>query len=401
VEEARPARFHALDAVRGGALLLGIVFHACWSFLPSRPGVILWVVHDSHTSVILAVVAYVAHIFRMTTFFLLAGFFGRMGFQKKGPRGFVLDRLKRIALPLVVGWPFMAAALGTEIYLALGGKLPSSPPSFHFKLPAFPLTDLWFLYVLLLLYTETIILQGLVATFDRVGRWAELTDSAMRGLVQRPFGMILLAIPTAVSLWFLPHWQSWLGIPTPTDTLVPEPATMIAFSSAFIFGWLLHRQPELLAVWRQRWPLSLAAAVSLTTVGLWFVGTTPTFATAPHNAISAFYALDYALAVWAWTIAVVGISQRFLSGFSATRRYIADAAYWIYLIHLPLVIALQMAVSRLDFPALFKMGVIIAVSLSLLFGSYQLLVRHSFVGAWLNGRRLPRSRHSLLSSAGA
>jgi peptidoglycan/LPS O-acetylase OafA/YrhL len=30
---------------------------------------------------------------------------------------------------------------------------------------------------------------------------------------------------------------------------------------------------------------------------------------------------------------------KFLSNYSATRRYIADASYWIYLMHLPVVAA--------------------------------------------------------------
>ncbi len=34
-DEQSPERLHALDAVRGFALMLGIVFHSTMSFLPS------------------------------------------------------------------------------------------------------------------------------------------------------------------------------------------------------------------------------------------------------------------------------------------------------------------------------------------------------------------------------
>ena len=87
---------------------------------------------------------------------------------------------------------------------------------------------------------------------------------------------------------------------------------------------------------------------------------------------------------------MIGLALRFLSGFSAARRYLADASYWLYLIHLPIVMALQVAVSNLDWPWPVKFGGILLVALPLMFASYQLLVRYSFIGAVLNGRRMRR-----------
>ena len=66
-------RVHALDAVRGYALLLGIVFHGTMSFLDA-PGQ-AWLVMDRSSSTTLTIAFYVLHMFRMATFFLIAGFF--------------------------------------------------------------------------------------------------------------------------------------------------------------------------------------------------------------------------------------------------------------------------------------------------------------------------------------
>jgi glucan biosynthesis protein C len=85
---------------------------------------------------------------------------------------------------------------------------------------------------------------------------------------------------------------------------------------------------------------------------------------------------------------VIGVALRFLSGFSATRRYVADASYWLYLIHLPIVVALQVAVSSLDWPWPAKFATILLIAIPAMFVSYQLLVRYSIVGAVLNGRRI-------------
>jgi glucans biosynthesis protein C len=104
-----PERLHALDAVRAGALLLGIVFHATISFVPAPAKI--WIVEDSHRSQALGVLFFTTHVFRMTTFFLIAGFFAHMSFHRRGAKAFIGDRLKRIAVPLTAGWPIVFGAI--------------------------------------------------------------------------------------------------------------------------------------------------------------------------------------------------------------------------------------------------------------------------------------------------
>jgi glucan biosynthesis protein C len=105
------------------------------------------------------------------------------------------------------------------------------------------------------------------------------------------------------------------------------------------------------------------------------------------------------LAIWTTTFAVIGLALRFLSGFSATRRYLADASYWLYLIHLPILMALQVAVSALDWPWPVKFATILGIAFPLMFASYQLLVRDSIIGAVLNGRRMPRTQKATGAAA--
>src|SRR5882672_12920209 len=95
-------RLHALDAVRAFALLAGIVLHATMSFFLPIPA------HDVSQSATLATVFSLIHPWRMTTFFLVAGLFARLVVEKRGARGFVADRAKRILVPLVVGWVILA-----------------------------------------------------------------------------------------------------------------------------------------------------------------------------------------------------------------------------------------------------------------------------------------------------
>ena len=328
-------RFNALDAVRGLALIAGIVFHATASFLPQPDDLVLWRVSDNHPSLVLAVVFHILHIFRMATFFLIAGFFADMSFHARGAVGFIRDRAKRIALPLLFGWIAIANARGYPL---------PWPPKFP-HLPASSLVHLWFLYVLLWLYAVALGLRAVLIRLDRRGMLIELADRLTAWLVQSSAGLVVLALPTAAALLATPGWMPWLGIPTPLSGLVPDLAPSAAFFTTFAVGWLVYRQTELLAALRHRWPLNLTFALAFTAAELSINGLAPSIDRPPIGWIKFVLAVTYPLAIWSWTFAVIGLALRFLSDQSPVRRYIADSSYWLYLIHLPIVLVLQSAVA--------------------------------------------------------
>jgi len=388
-----PERLHALDAVRGFALLLGIVFHATVSFLPLP--VHVWIVDDSHQSLALGVLFFTTHVFRMTTFFLIAGFFAHLSFHRRGAAAFIGDRLKRIALPLVVGWPIVfGAILAVGAWAAMaanqGHLSGTAPPAFP-TLPRFPLTHLWFLYVLLEFYAAILILRGAVALMDRSGVIRAGADRLVRLAMRGRLAAIVMAVPVGAAFAADPKWLMWFGVPTPDQSFVTNPTALIGFGCAFGFGWLLHRQVELLRVLERDWALNLILAIGLITASLAIVGVTPRLTPIQDDTVGLAGAACYAAATWTATFAVIGLALRFLSGFSPARRYIADASYWLYLIHLPIVMALQVAVARLDWPWPVKFAAILAVAFPLMFASYELLVRDSFIGFVLNGCRAPRN----------
>ena len=333
---------------------------------------------------------FTTHVFRMTTFFVIAGFFAHMSFHRRGVTAFIGDRLKRIALPLAVGWPIVFGACLAVAAWAANEGLSTPPPPFP-TFPHFPLGPLWFLYVLLEFYAAILVLRGGVALMDRSGGIRAGVDRLVRLLMRGPLGAIVMAAPLGAAFAASHKWSMWLGIPSPTESFVTSPTALIGFGSAFCFGWLLHRQVELLRMLERDWALNLILAIGLITVSLALVGVTPPLTPIEDGAGRLAGAACYAVATWTATFAVIGLALRFLSGVSPARRYIADASYWLYLIHLPIVMALQVAVSRLDWPWPAKFAAILAVAFPLMFASYELVVRHSFIGLVLNGRRVPRS----------
>lgn len=86
-----------LDALRGVAIVLGIVLHASLSFFPCA-----WPVQDSRQNGWLYLVFLLIHEFRMPLFFLLSGFFTMFLFRKYGLRKMLHLRATRILLPLLL-----------------------------------------------------------------------------------------------------------------------------------------------------------------------------------------------------------------------------------------------------------------------------------------------------------
>ena len=86
----------------------------------------------------------------------------------------------------------------------------------------------------------------------------------------------------------------------------------------------------------------------------------------------------------------IAVALRFFSFESARMRYVSDASYWIYIMHLPLVFLLQAALITLPWHWRIKFMVIMAVALPVLFASYHVMVRRTVIGKVLNGRRLDK-----------
>lgn len=385
-------RLHGLDAVRGYALLLGVIYHATMAYLP---GPQIWPVKDNQESLTLSGLFFVSHTFRMTTFFLIAGFFAHLMVEKRGVAGFIKDRAKRIALPLVAFWPISIGGIlvgaAYAVYVATGHVPTHGPPPAPNPPPlAFPLTHLWFLYLLLWLYAGTLATRWFVLKFDREGVLPRLADGLVRWTVENPIGTVLLAIPAFAAFALTPQWLPWFGVTTPDQSLIPNAIALTQFGMAFGFGWLLNRQAGLLQGLAQRWPMHLGLAVLFTAAQLLWMGVHPMLHPATSDLQRIGLGAYYAMSAWTGTFAIIGLAIRFLSDHSPARRYIADSSYWVYLVHLPIVMILQAAVSRLGWPWEAKFAVVLGVGFALMFASYQLLVRRTFIGAILNGRRAPK-----------
>lgn len=388
------SRLHYLDATRAAALMLGILFHASLSFMPVFMG---WAVQDISTSPLVAMFVTVSHSFRMEVFFLLAGFFSHLALQHQEVGEFLKSRALRILLPftlgwfllrplLVSGWILGAASLRGDVQLGAGllGGFQSLA-----TLPAgiFTGSHLWFLYYLALVTAIALTVRAAITTTgvsrEALGRRA---DAAVAWLAASPFCVVILALPTAVALWFMRNW----GMDTPDQTLRPHLPVLLIYGGFFTLGWMLGRQRGLLPLFGrltpQRWLLAGMGAVAVLLLG----GLERDPAHPRHAAAHAAHVLAYALMMWSLVFLTLGVFQRLCSRPNAFVRYVSESSYWMYLIHLPLVVWLQVAVAELPLHWSLKLACISMITIAVSLCSYDLLVRPTWLGGMLNGRRQDR-----------
>ena len=191
-------------------------------------------------------------------------------------------------------------------------------------------------------------------------------------VLSAPGGVLLAAVPYALAL--LVQGSAVQGIVEPY-TLVPVLGASLGYTGAFLAGWFLHAAPEGLARAERGWPVHLVLAALLTVPALVVTMPLP-LAAAVH-----------ALAGWAWVYGLLGLCGRVLRRENRVARYLADASYWVYLWHVPLLLLVAVPLAGTPWPwpleVLLALGAVMAVLLL----SYDLLVRGTWVGRWLNGHR--------------
>lgn len=158
--------------------------------------------------------------------------------------------------------------------------------------------------------------------------------------------------------------------------LIPQPHLLLYYGLFFGFGVLYFDANDTGAQVGRRWLMSLLIATTVALpMGLVMMGS-PLF--------GGLAQVSYA---WLMSFAAMGLFRRLLTRESKWVRYVSDSSYWLYLAHLPLVIAGQHLIRTWPIPSGIKFLLLCLVVTGLLLASYEWLVRYTWLGALLNGRK--------------
>lgn len=387
-------RLDYLDAVRSFALILGIIFHASLSFIPIFIG---WAVMDISTSHLVSIFILISHSFRMELFFLIAGFFGHLKFHQQGAKSFFKSRFVRVVIPFIVGWFLLRPLLiwgwvagaqsmqgDVNILLALTSGLESLS---NMPTGIFVGTHLWFLYYLFLIFTALILLRYILRlNLTIYTRLVQLADRFTVWLCSSIVGVLFVSFLTACCLWFMERW----GVDTPDKSLIPDIPVSLIYGGFFIFGWLVHRQALLLQHFSNISCTKILLCCAAIIMSIILSGFEANLNTQWYKLIKVCYLLSYAVMMWLLISLTLGVFRKCIKRSNKYIRYIADASYWLYLIHLPIVIGLQIIFAELPLHWSIKLISICSITIIISLIIYDIFVRSTFIGKVINGKQQAR-----------
>jgi peptidoglycan/LPS O-acetylase OafA/YrhL len=335
-----------LDAARAFAMMFVVATHAAISFMVTPIG---WAIQDRSQHLGVDLYVWIVRAFAMPMFFWLAGYFSRSVLVAGGVTGFVRHRALRIFVPLAVALVPCSLVLGA-IWdwgrdVAARAAVADNIPKFQSSEIEIFLGHLWFLYYLL---------------------WLSIAALAIRHLRIR---VPVLAVPVAITFGVLLYLGA-LHTNTPLG-FVPDLPILIYMGAFFAWGWLAHAEPDELARYaRHAWhalaiaPFFLGVVIVTLARGLSVIESPPVYAIAA----SALFSV-------AVMVFFIGGCMRYFARPRPLLQLASRSSYWFYVMHLPIVVALQVALARVAIPGVVKFVAIVAITSAICVGSYALVSR--------------------------
>ena len=395
MESKLSPRRYDLDWLRVLAILMVFVAH-CGRFFDAED----WHVKNAVTYPALDIVAGVFLAWLMPLIFVISGA-AVLYSLRKGPARFVVDKVRRLLVPLVFGiltHIMLGVYLEQRTHYRFSGSFLEFVPRYFDGLLGFGGNFAW--SGLHLWYLEVLFVFSLaflpLALWLVAGSGRRLL-SGLDTVLASPLGLYLLALPGALLIPFLNpgnifagdrSWGGW-GLPT--------------YVFFFLAGFVIISSETIQdRIRRQRW-VSLAGGVALLalTGTLMVVQGEGRFGTAE-------YALQfglYSLASWCWVLAILGLGMQYLNIPRPWLRYANEAVLPFYILHQTVILGLGYLVVDWSIPDLLKYVIILTGSFAVTMGLYEFLVRRLNVLRFLFGMKpLPKetalwpAEHPLASS---
>lgn len=374
---ARSPRRYDLDWLRVCAILAVFVFH-CSRFFDTDD----WHVKNPTTHFGVQVWVTILANWLMPVIFVISG---ASLFYATGSRGvarFVIDKVRRLLVPLVVG-VFTHVIL--QVYLErlthgqFSGSLFAFIPRYFDGWYGFGGNFAWMglhLWYLLVLFVYTLLLYPLF-------RW--LLNGVEQGVLRQagnflalPGAIYLLALPIAgLRIWLDPGtflgMVNFGGWPLPTYLLF------------FFYGFVVMSHEGLQRrIQHQRW-VSLAGGTLgiLSLLFIWASQGDPFFGTARYALIFGIFSLS----AWCYILAFFGFAHRHLTHSTPFLTYANEAVLPFYILHQTVLLVTGYFITRWDIPDVLKFLAIGISAFSFIGPVYELLIRRNRVLRVLFGMR--------------
>ena len=249
---------------------------------------------------------------------------------------------------------------------------------------------LWFLYYLVWLVAGFV----LVAWIARKLNWKPVSA----WFVASPLRLLWLVPLTFVPQFFMVNDFG----PDTAASPIPWPPMLAYYSIFFGFGAICYGQESFEKIIGRIWPVNLLLSIPVLLLGLhwyeqrgsllFFGESTEISVILINHLLCTTFSVLYA---WLMIFGLIGLFRRFFSSGNQRIRYISDSSYWLYVMHLPPIMLLQIWVSDWPWPSAVKLLGICTVCTVALLVIYEYAVRYTWIGTMLNGKKTRRNPDNL------
>jgi glucan biosynthesis protein C len=338
-------------------MLLGLVIHAASPYAVGHS----WIVSDGNDQLWLLHLQRLPHMFRMSGFFMLAGFLGTLALNKRGVRDFLSRRTTRLLYPLVTALLTINVIQYWYVHhhIATRCASPATACAAHI-VPGLWVAHLWFLFFLM---GYSLLLPALV----RACHWAPLRESVRRSSAAHWPLLVSLTLPFVASLLLK---AGSMVMPWVNDRQlgIGSLFEFCRFGLYFALGVLIASWPQL----RQRF-ITLPPRTALLLVLAGIAAYVAAVQLAPGHGwyARAALVLEY-LCQALLTIGAVRLFMLLSHLLPGLASRIADSSYTVYLFHHLLVILTALALVEWSVPAWVKFLLVCVIAGGV---SYQLHCR--------------------------
>jgi len=375
-------RIHYLDNLRALAMLLGVFLHSALAY--ARPAQSVWLATDTKSSIAVDISIWFIHLFRMGLFFFLSGYFAKLVIERKGLRHFLWNRCLRIVAPFLLFYPFLLASMTVVIVFAISylveprglmgliaavatgdsaGQKRQPPGTMH----------LWFLYYLAAFSVLSALLYNV--------KWLTLDNCFKRPVFL--FVCPLILIPGA--------FAGGTPLPAP-ESFIPHWWPFAFYGSFYVAGWQLFGREQFLDSWRPYvWLVAMISSAMFVPYYMLMpvldLNSIVAGTAQQSNGIRIVLAGLTAYLSVLLTILSLLLAHRYLAGKSPLLSFVADSSYWVYLLHLPIVLFLQTLLVPLALPWWLKFIAVLVGTMVPCMATYVVFVRYTPLGRLLHGKR--------------
>lgn len=324
---------------------------------------------------------FVVHLFAMELFFVLSGYMFAMQLARKSVRTVIVDRVKRIVVPMLIGiFLFVPVVLSffylkpynTYEWFSADRLMSAYSKAWDVGLANFfPTGHLWFLYYLCLFMALVMVYNKLADHFEALKVSVSIKACILFGIVISIF-----------SMYFMKRWI----VDNPL-TFLPEWPSLLHYFIFFLFGIALFNVKSYADFLREK-----------ANKMLWIGFVTGVVALVPqmmakrtdlsYYELIRFAGISFSIsATYLITLGLWGKCLQIKRSTTQIEKYFAGASYWIYLSNMVFVLIIQLILIPLSLNVFLKFGLTLIGGIGLSTLTYHVFVRRTWFGSLLSMRK--------------